>query len=153
MHLFVCRPCMNVFGCFVVVGRLHVSACAHPALGLFLLPAVEVLTCSARCAMKFRASRPTNREAPQLKSSTGDRSVGRASDCRIVQTSDGPWLASGSPDLYVCGTGTDMNTTARRRRMKKLPFSRGTNGCNSLQNCFGTGMGMNTGACKKHSPG
>ena len=29
---------------------------------------------------------------------TGDSSVGRASDCRMVQISDGPWFDSGSPD-------------------------------------------------------
>ena len=31
---------------------------------------------------------------------TGYSSVGRASDCRIVQLSDGPWFDSGWPDSY-----------------------------------------------------
>ena len=30
---------------------------------------------------------------------TGDSSVGRASDCRSLQKSDGPWFDSGSPDM------------------------------------------------------
>ena len=30
----------------------------------------------------------------------GDSSVGRASDCRALQLSDGPWFASGSPDVF-----------------------------------------------------
>ena len=29
----------------------------------------------------------------------GDSSVGRASDCRALQLSDGPWFDSGSPDM------------------------------------------------------
>ncbi len=35
----------------------------------------------------------------RLTANTGDSSVGRASDCRMVQTSDGPWFDSGSPDI------------------------------------------------------
>ena len=30
---------------------------------------------------------------------SGDSSVGRASDCRMLQLSDGPWFDSGSPDF------------------------------------------------------
>ena len=30
----------------------------------------------------------------------GDSSVGRASDCRALQLSDGPWFDSGSPDVF-----------------------------------------------------
>ena len=31
----------------------------------------------------------------------GDSSVGRASDCRHLQQSDGPWFDSGSPDFFL----------------------------------------------------
>ena len=37
--------------------------------------------------------------APHGLGQAGDSSVGRASDCRSLQLSDGPWFDSGSPDL------------------------------------------------------
>ena len=33
---------------------------------------------------------------------TGYSSVGRASDCRVLQQSDGPWFDSGWPDFWEC---------------------------------------------------
>ena len=40
-----------------------------------------------------------SQEALRITAITGDSSVGRASACRMVQTSDGPWFDSGSPDV------------------------------------------------------
>ena len=61
---------------------------------------------SARCATKLRASQLNRRETLQRSINTGDSSDGRASDCRMVQISDGPWFDSGSPDkfLSVCSS-------------------------------------------------
>ena len=99
-HLFIYGPFMNIFVPFYhylkcaihwkifLVGTLGISRGAHLALGCFLLVAVGMLTGSARCATKFHASRRTNREALLQETNTGDSSVGRASDCRIVQTSE-----------------------------------------------------------------
>ena len=39
--------------------------------------------------------------SPLARLSTGYSSVGRASDCRHMQQSDGPWLDSGWPDLLL----------------------------------------------------
>ena len=36
-----------------------------------------------------------------LRSHSGYSSVGRASDCRMLQQSDGPWFDSGWPDLFA----------------------------------------------------
>ena len=56
---------------------------------------------AANEAAAFCASRPTRPEALQPGTNTGDSSVGRASDCRVVQTSDGPLFDSGSPDFFL----------------------------------------------------
>ena len=66
--------------------------------------AAEVATCLQNQELPaypienvFKASsseRFTNRN-------TGDSSVGRASDCRSLQISDGPWFDSGSPDYFA----------------------------------------------------
>ena len=37
--------------------------------------------------------------ANDAKEQTGYSSVGRASDCRVLQLSDGPWFDSGWPDF------------------------------------------------------
>ena len=37
--------------------------------------------------------------ASDAKEQTGYSSVGRASDCRVLQLSDGPWFDSGWPDF------------------------------------------------------
>ena len=42
-------------------------------------------------------------EAPLASSQAGYSSVGRASDCRNLQQSDGPWFDSGWPDLCLFG--------------------------------------------------
>ena len=39
--------------------------------------------------------------SPPMSVQAGYSSVGRASDCRILQQSDGPWFDSGWPDLYA----------------------------------------------------
>ena len=43
---------------------------------------------------------------------TGYSSVGRASDCRHLQKSDGPWLDSGWPDLWARAVCVDPPTAA-----------------------------------------
>ena len=42
-------------------------------------------------------------EAPLASSQAGYSSVGRASECRNLQQSDGPWFDSGWPDLCLFG--------------------------------------------------
>ena len=40
---------------------------------------------------------------------TGYSSVGRASDCRVLQQSDGPWFDSGWPDFHCTGRASRVN--------------------------------------------
>ena len=67
---------------------------------------------------------------------TGYSSVGRASDCRHMQQSDGPWFDSGWPDFFrhsvsdtarqaTCGVrlqaSAHISTMAQRVKRRKLP--------------------------------
>ena len=58
----------------------------------------------------------------QHETNAGDSSVGRASDCRLVQTSDGLWFDSGSPDV-VFSACLVCCLRVTQRWLKRLPRS------------------------------
>jgi hypothetical protein len=47
----------------------------------------------------------------------GYSSVGRASDCRSLQQSDGPWFDSGWPDFFSAATNNPTNRQSDKMRM------------------------------------
>ena len=52
--------------------------------------------------LELRAQRAT---CEWISVNSGYSSVGRASDCRLLQQSDGPWFDSGWPDFFDAGAG------------------------------------------------
>ena len=83
--------------CFYL--RICLCFCSYFFFCLCLL--VLLWSCSHACSHANLLSAHSDPVFFQFCRQAGYSSVGRASDCRMLQQSDGPWFDSGWPDVFT----------------------------------------------------